>query len=84
MSIRKVSERAQTITQNTTLMPEGYGGWYCKNIGNGNVEVNGFVLGEGEDLDFLAIAPDFVWNTPITIVFAGSEGKLRITRLQYI
>ena len=83
MTIRKVSERAQTITQNTTLMPEGYGGWYCKNIGNGNVEVNGFVLGEGEDLDFLAIAPDCVWNTPITIVFAGSEGKLRITRLQY-
>ena len=62
MSIRKVSERAQTITQNTTLMPEGYGGWYCKNVGNGNVEVNGFVLGEGEDLDFMAIEPDTLYS----------------------
>ena len=80
----KVSERAQTITQNTTLMPEGYGGWYAKNIGTGDVEVNGFVLGEGEHLDFLSIEPNCVWNTPITIVLKNAEGKLRITRLQYI
>lgn len=80
----KVSERAQTITQNTTLMPEGYGGWYAKNIGTGDVEVNGFVLGEGEHLDFLSIAPNCVWNTPITIVLKNAEGRLRITRLQYI
>lgn len=79
----KVTAQTQTITQNTTLMPEGYGGWFAQNIGTGNVEVDGFVLKEGESIDFHDINPNFVWSTPIPIVMTQG-GALRIMRLQYI
>lgn len=79
----KVSSKSQNVTSNTTLMPEGFGGWYCKNVGNTDVVVDGFLLGAGESLDFHDLAPNVIWNTPITIVFDGGSGSLRITRLQY-
>lgn len=78
----KVTSRTQTVQQNATLMPEGYAGWFCKNIGTGNVEVDGYVLEPGETLDFLSLQPNCVWNTPISIV-VQTNGVLRITRLQY-
>lgn len=81
----KVTNRSQTITENITLVPEGFGGWYAQNIGDTNVEINGFVLEPNATIDaFAQLPPDCVWNTPIIIVFPeGGTGKLRITRLQY-
>lgn len=81
----KVTNRSQTITENITLVPEGFGGWYAQNIGDTDVEINGFVLEPNAKLDaFSQLPPDCVWNTPIIIVFPeGGTGKLRITRLQY-
>lgn len=79
---RKVTSRSQTITANTTLMPDGFSGWLCKNIGTANVEVDGYVLEPGQMLDYHDILPDVEWGSPITII-VQSGGSLRITRLQY-
>lgn len=77
-----VTTRSQTIVSNTTLMPEGFGGYYAKNIGSGNVIVDGYILEPGEYLDFSSMASDVVWNSPIVIV-CETGGELRITRFMY-
>ncbi len=63
-------------------MPEGFGGYFAQNIGTGDVEVDGFVLEPGEQLDFSHLAPECVWDSPIAVV-CRENGILRITRLQY-
>lgn len=78
----QVTNRTQTIRENTTLTPEGYGGWMAMNIGTGNVEVDGFVIKPGEKLDFSHLDPCVVWNSAIPIV-CSAGGVLRITRLIY-
>lgn len=85
MNVKRVTTRSQTITENITLVPEGFGGWYAQNIGDTDIEINGFVLEPNDTIDaFAQLPPDCVWNTPIIIVFPeGGTGKLRITRLQY-
>lgn len=84
---KKVVSITQTIRANETLMPEGFSGWYAQNIGTANVEVDGFVLGPGDTIDFSHITA--IWSSPIVVVcLAGdlnlTRGILRITRLQYI
>lgn len=77
-----VKSRSQTIRENITLMPEGFGGWFAKNIGTGNVEVDGFVLEPGDTLDFSHLQPTVVWESAITVVCA-ENGILRLTRFKY-
>ena len=78
----QVVNRSQTITANTTLMPEGYGGWIALNIGTGNVKVDGFLLRPNMAVDLSHLPWYVVWSSPIPIeVEAG--GALRITRLKY-
>lgn len=77
-----VTNRSQTIRENTTLMPEGYGAWKAQNVGTGNVEVDGFILKPGETIDWSNIEPNVVWNTPIIIV-CQTGGVLRVARLTY-
>lgn len=78
----QVTSRSQTIRENTTLMPEGYGGWFAMNIGTGNVKVDGFLLLPNMTIDFSHLPWFAVWNTPIPIE-VETGGMLRITRLKY-
>lgn len=77
-----VTTRSQTIVSNTTLMPEGFGGYYAQNNGTGNVIVDGHILEPGAHLDFSSMASDIIWNSPIVIV-CETGGELRITRFLY-
>lgn len=77
-----VTTRSQTIVSNTTLMPEGFGGYYARNNGTGKVIVDGYVLEPGAYLDFSSMAANMVWNSPIVIV-CENGGELRITRFMY-
>lgn len=77
-----VVTRSQTITSNTTLMPEGFGGYYAQNNGTGNVIVDGHILEPGAHLDFSSMAANVVWSSPIVIV-CETGGELRITRFLY-
>lgn len=78
--MKKVVSRSETINVNSTLMPEGYSGWIAKNIGTGNVAVDGFILEPGEVLDMSHI--EAVWNSAITIT-CESGGSIRLIRLKY-
>lgn len=81
---RTVTARTETVFSNTTLPVAGYGGWMCMNIGNADVDVDGYRLEPGEKLDaFATLSPDVVWNSNIVVVFSGGAGALRVTRLQY-
>ena len=75
-----VVSRSETISVNTTLMPEGYAGWIAKNIGTGNVEIDGFILEPGDVFDMSHI--ESVWNSSITIT-CQQNGSVRIMRLKY-
>lgn len=77
-----VVNQSQTITANTTVMPEGFGGWFALNIGTGNVKVDGFVLQPNMSVDFSHLPWYVTWNSPITVE-VETGGKLRITRLKY-
>ena len=78
----QVVSKVQTITANTTLMPEGFGGWIAMNIGSADVKVDGFVLAQGDKLDLSHLGSEVVWNVPIQIEVA-TGGALRIMRLKY-
>ena len=75
-----LTTKTQTLRENTTLMPDGFGGWIAQNIGTANVEVNGFVLESGEKLDLSNVASNVIWSSPIVIV-CQSGGVLRIMRM---
>lgn len=77
-----VSNQSQTIRENTTLMPGGFGGWIALNIGTGNVEVDGFLLRPNMAVDLSHLPWYVTWNSPIPIVVQPG-GQLRITRLKY-
>lgn len=82
----QIVSKLQTVTSNTTLMPEGFGGWYAQNIGQSTVKVDGFLLEPGESLDFSTLAPNVIWNSPITIEFPAIQtaaGSVRVMRLMY-
>lgn len=82
----QIVSKLQTVTSNTTLMPEGFGGWYAQNIGQSTVKVDGFLLEPGESLDFSTLAPNVIWNSPITIEFPELQttiGSVRVMRLMY-
>lgn len=79
-----VASASQTISSNTTIMPDGFGGWIAQNIGIGKVVVDGFVLEPGEKLDcFASLPPEVVWSSSISIVFEQAGGQLRFDRLKY-
>lgn len=77
-----VTNRAQTIRENTTLPPEGFGGYLAQNIGTADVTVDGFMLNPGEKLDFSSIAENALWQTAITITVQPG-GVVRIIRFMY-
>ena len=78
----QVVNRSQTITANTTLMPEGFGGWIALNIGTGVVKVDGFVLRPNMAVDLSHMPWYVTWNSPIPVE-VETGGVLRITRLKY-
>lgn len=77
-----LTNRAQTIRENTTIMPDGFGGWLAQNIGTASVIIDGFTLLPGQLVDFSHIQPNVVWNTPIPVV-CSPGGILRIMRFIY-
>lgn len=84
MKTINVVTQAKTLSQNTTIMPEGFGGWWAQNIGTSDVVVDGFVLKAGEKLDcFATLPPECVWGSPIPVVFNQPGGQLRFERLKY-
>lgn len=78
----RVVNRSQTITANTTLMPEGFGGWIALNIGTGKVKVDGFVLQPNMVVDLSHLPWYVTWDSPIPVE-VETGGVLRITRLKY-
>lgn len=78
----QVTQRSQTITENTTLMPEGFGGWIALSQGTGDVYIDGFRLRPLMAVDFSNLPWYVVWNSPLTIK-CDPGGVLRITRLKY-
>lgn len=84
MKTIKVVTQAKTISSNTTVMPEGFGGWLAQNIGTSDVVIDGFVLKPCEKLDcYAALPPECVWTSPIPVVFNQPGGQLRFERLKY-
>lgn len=76
-----LSAKAQTFRSNVTLNPDGFGGWFAQNIGDGNIQIDGYVLEPLQTLDFSSIASNVLWSTPIAIVLADqANGALRLTR----
>ena len=85
----KVKSKVETITTNTILQSEDFGGWQAVNAGNCTAVVNGVELstdGIVVGLDFTNLPPDVIWDEPIRIVFQndGDDKKLIVTRLKYI
>lgn len=78
----RVVNRSQTITANTTLMPEGFGGWIALNIGTSKVKVDGFVLQPNMAVDLSHLPWYVTWDSPIPVE-VETGGVLRITRLKY-
>lgn len=78
----RVVNRSQTITQNTTLMPEGFGGWIALNIGTGNVKIDGFLLRPNMAVDLSHLPWYVTWDSPLPIE-VEPNGILRVTRLKY-
>ena len=79
----RVTNRTETITENTRLNDNKYGGWMCVNIGTGSVVVMGYELQPGEGLNFLdAVPAGSIWASAIDIV-VNPGGALQLTRLQY-
>lgn len=78
----QVVTRTQTITANTTLMPEGFGGWLAQNKGTANVKVDGFELTPNSQLDLTNLPWYVTWNAPLTIEVEPG-GVVRIMRLKY-
>lgn len=83
MEVKTVTQRVETIVENTTLNPDGFGGWLAMNIGTGDVEVDGFVLKPNQQLDYSHLLPNIQWGTPIVIV-CKDGGILRLARMQYL
>lgn len=86
----KVKTKVETITTNTILQSEDFGGWQAVNVGDTPVNVNGVTLqpdGQVIGLDYTTLQPNVVWDEPIRIVFwegSGSRPMVIVTRLKYI
>lgn len=82
-----VKTKVETISQNTVLQPEDFGGWQAVNLGTTVATVagvpldpNGPVIGQ----DFTRLEPNAIWSEPIRITFTGAgTNKVVITRLKY-
>lgn len=78
----QVVTQTQTIRDNQTIMPEGFGGWFAQNIGTGNVLINGFIVEPNATIDFSHLDANILWKSPI-VVEVQAGGVLRIMRLKY-
>ena len=85
----KVKTKVETITTNTILQSEDFGGWQAVNVGDTPVNVNGVILkpdGKVIGLDYTTLHPNVVWDEPIRIVFfadGGTNPMVIVTRLKY-
>ena len=88
----RVRAKNEIITQNTSITPDGFGGWKVTNIGTDDVTVNGYPLrgnaGTNYDdiLDFTNLDSNVVYDDTIKISFSGNistSKKLLLTRLYY-
>ncbi|MDY0142642.1 MAG: hypothetical protein RBR97_12190 [Bacteroidales bacterium] len=84
-----VKKKVETITSNTILVAEDFGGWQAICVGDDPVTVNGIELspsGNVVGLDYTNLHPSAIWDDTITIRFAGTgtNPKLIVTRLKYI
>ncbi len=84
----RVRTKVQTITTNTILVNEEFGGWQCVNQGDRDVTVNGILLAAGSNiigLDFTNLDPSVIWDDNINITFGtnGTTPQLLIVRLKY-
>lgn len=80
-----IKMRAETITENTRLNENIYGGWMAVNIGADPVTVYGVPLDYGEGLSsesIVHLAPGDLWAEPIDIAFQfpGGDNQLRMLR----
>lgn len=77
-----IKQRAETITTNTRINEDTFGGWKAINIGTGNVAVFGVTLQPGEGLDYMsAMNPGDTWSEPIDIEILQAGGAVRLLRL---
>lgn len=84
----KVLTKVQRVTTNTSITPEGYGGWSAVNLGDTPAEINGVTItadGALIGVDYTTLPPNVEWNEPIRIQFDGSGTNplVVVTRLKY-
>lgn len=87
----KVKTRIDTITTNTILSSEDYGGWQAVNVGDTPAVINGVLTSPDSavvGVDYTQLAPSVIWDEQIRILFdktaGGSAPKVVVTRLKYI
>lgn len=78
-----VKTRTEKYGANTTINPSDFSGWLCVNSGTGLVQVMKTTLQPGEGLDFTALLPDVIWDSPIPIVILETGGEVTMHRLIY-
>ena len=69
--------------QNTTVTDNDFSGWLAVNTGTGKVEIDKIPLDPQMGLDFTALSPDVIWDSPIQIVILEEGGQVTLTQLMY-
>lgn len=85
----KVKTKVETITKNTILQADDFGGWQAVNVGDTAAIVNGVTIkanGAVVGVDYTTLRPDVIWDEPINIYFTetGTNPCVIVTRLKYI
>ncbi len=86
----KVKTRVDTITKNTLLQSEDFGGWQAVNVGDTPAVINGVTTtpdGAVVGVDYTNLHPSVIWDEQIKILFStpvGDNPKVVVTRLKYI
>ena len=80
-------KKVETITKNTILQAEDFGGWQAFNTGTTTAIVDEVPISPGGSivgLSFTDLHPEVIWGDPISITFSGSGiNSVVITRLKY-
>lgn len=88
----RVRAKNEIITQNTSVTPDGFGGWRVVNLGSAGCTVNGMPLRGNttetynDTLDFTHLDAGVIYDDTIKIAFTeqpSTTQKLLLTRLYY-
>lgn len=78
----KAKIRTKVITENTTVYDTDFSGWLAVNTGTVDVYINKILVPSGKGLDFTAVSPDVIWDSPIQFV-VPTGGEVVLTQMIY-